>query len=672
MSLVNGIHHIEVHTVNLTAFLAFYRETLQAEAIGEGVPGSGRREAIVDVGGGGLLHVLEVDGSAEPVGREHLALKVASREALVEARQRLMARGCCDGRVKDFGSGRALPFHDEEGRRCELMWEFQPEAPIHAPRWLSGDDLEPRRQAQSRRAHLLRLLRDGLRPRRQNSLQPGRRGRAMNFAGAMITATVALGLAAPAASVDTGAHPALPLASIGSGNAAACPMTRTGEYPQSSPSAVGLDPTKLKGAIDYWTSEASETVKVFRHGCLVGQSGLDPITERAPRENWSHTKTVNSLIAGVAARQGLIKIDDPIGNYLPEGLGDAAHRAITIRQVLTMTTGLQMNWIRGLNLYTDISRAREALAMPFAHKPGEYFEYDQLTPSLVTYVVQQSLNRHRDGQDYQDFAQEELFNKLGIPRSAYWWQRDRSGNTLAYLHLFMRPLEFGRLGELMRRNGVYDGVRIIDQAYLQQLRTGTNANCSYGFMVWLNSCAAGQTQVSASVWKRRVIEPAGPIIASAPSDMYFSWGYHGQHTFVIPSLDMVITRTGDIEPDVVQNVPNDGGTGAAIGDFAAQGYFTFFHKLMASINDLTSIKAASIRNTSGVFDGAAPTVQIDLATFDPTEAVPASYLAVGPHSPQDCTVAGCVGDPNQGDVRWLSDVPRTAPGVLGRDRRPNG
>lgn len=73
--------------------------------------------------------------------------------------------------------------------------------------------------------------------------------------------------------------------------------------------------------------------------CLVGQSGTDPVLERVPRLNWSQTKTVSSLIAGVAEKQGLLNVDDPIGNYLPDGVGDAAHRAITIRSVLNMTTG---------------------------------------------------------------------------------------------------------------------------------------------------------------------------------------------------------------------------------------------------------------------------------------------------------------------------------------------
>ncbi|MGQ0842857.1 MAG: serine hydrolase domain-containing protein [Sporichthyaceae bacterium] len=499
------------------------------------------------------------------------------------------------------------------------------------------------------------------------------------LATAAATGLSLVALPGGSAQADTGELPALPLARTFAGDDAACAMTRTAEYPVSSPEAVGLDSAKLKAAVDYWTSENSETVKVFRNGCLVAESGRDPLLERIPRQNWSQTKTVNALVAGVAVRQGLIKVDAPIGDYLPEGLGDAAHRAIKVRHVLNMTTGLDMNWVRGLNFFGDISRPREAMAAPLVNTPGQYFWYDQTTPSLLTYVVQRALIKQRGGQDYQDFAQKEFFNKLGIPASAYWWQRDRSGNTLGYSQLFLRPLEFGRLGEVMRNNGVFQGERLIDSSYMKQLRVGSKANCGNGFMVWLNRCKAGEKQFDANLFARKQVEKPGAWITSAPSDMYLSFGYHGQHTFVIPSLGMVITRTGETAPDTVQNLPNDGAMGSQIGAPFGQGYFNFFTKLMSGVTNMTAAQKSLISNKDGVFDTEAPTLNVDWETFDPSVEGPGSYLALGSAAPTGCTVAGCEGETNGGNVRWMSDVPRTfagiAPAQVGTARiesRPNG
>ena len=88
-----------------------------------------------------------------------------------------------------------------------------------------------------------------------------------------VTGSALIALPGNDARADTGEHPVLPLARTFSGSDASCAMTRTAEYPVTSPDAVGLDAAKLKAAIDYWTSENSETVKVFRHGCLVAESG---------------------------------------------------------------------------------------------------------------------------------------------------------------------------------------------------------------------------------------------------------------------------------------------------------------------------------------------------------------------------------------------------------------
>jgi CubicO group peptidase (beta-lactamase class C family) len=208
---------------------------------------------------------------------------------------------------------------------------------------------------------------------------------------------------------------------------------------------------------------------------------------------------------------------------------------VTLRNLLQAPSGVEVNQVRGLNFYADQSRAREFFTMPIVHEPGTYYEYDQTATSVTSYVVQRAIWRHEPGLDFQDYAQRELFNQLGIPKSAYFWQRDRAGTTTAYSQLFLRPLETGRLGELIRTGGVYDHRRIISERYLREFRTAAKTNCSYGFLTFLNSCTPGQKQVDVSVPTRR--DPGGvPWVASALADMIFTDGI-GIRTFVIPSLD---------------------------------------------------------------------------------------------------------------------------------------
>jgi CubicO group peptidase (beta-lactamase class C family) len=364
------------------------------------------------------------------------------------------------------------------------------------------------------------------------------RGRFGALGAAVVAVLGVLAVPVPAAASDVRA----------AGVPVSCAMTRSEEYPRAEASSVGLDPVALRAAVDYWVQQGAENLKVFRRGCLVAEGALDAATDDVPRQNWSQTKTVSALIAGVAIRQGVLELDAPIGTYLPPGVGDAEHRAITIRHLLTMTSGLEFSQVEGFALSADLASPRDAMSMRLRHRPGEYFEYDQNAASLLNWTVANALERAGRG-DYLAFAQREFFTPLGIPSDAYMWQRDTSGTPMAHAGLVLRPVEFGRIGELLRAGGAFDGRRLIDARFLRLLGTGTRANCGYGFMVWLNGCAGRVRQVNASIGTRQEITPARPWIASAPPDMFYSWGAHGQHIFVIPSLDLVITRSGERSPD---------------------------------------------------------------------------------------------------------------------------
>lgn len=223
-------------------------------------------------------------------------------------------------------------------------------------------------------------------------------------------------------------------------------------------------------------------------------------------------------------------------------------------------------------------------------------------------------------------------------------------------------------------DGVYQGIRIINTSYMRELRTGAtdragrSVNCGYGYMVWLNSCERTGKQVNASVFQRREVSPTRPWIASAPRDMYYSWGLHGQHTFVIPSLDMVITRSGELPPDTLEGLTHLD-PDAPIAGTLKGGYFKFFRILMDSVNSMPA--DVDIAQPTGNYKWT-PTVDFDADSFIyPIDAPLGSYLGIGKEAPVGCTILACKDEPNDG-LKWVLDVPRVVPGIFGLDRRPNG
>ena len=152
-----------------------------------------------------------------------------------------------------------------------------------------------------------------------------------------------------------------------------------------------MDAAKLNDALDEGPQNLSLSVRVFRHGCLVAADPLEPTNRDTKFESWSMAKSVTSLMFGRAVELGLISPDDPVGSLLPEA--DREHGAITMRHLLTMTSGLHWNGLRDYNVFTGFDRVRDALTLGTDHKPGTYFEYAQSPVSLLAEAIGRSAGR---------------------------------------------------------------------------------------------------------------------------------------------------------------------------------------------------------------------------------------------------------------------------------------
>jgi CubicO group peptidase (beta-lactamase class C family) len=281
------------------------------------------------------------------------------------------------------------------------------------------------------------------------------------------------------------------------------------------------------------------------------------------------------------------------------------------------------------------------MAMPFDHAPGTSFTYAQSPLYVVSYAVERAT-----GVDFQEWMDQQILTPLGIPKSHWFWCRDRSGHSeVPGWCMWMDPIDFGRLGQLMLHEGVFRGQRLIDASYMRELRTGTAANGDYGLFTWLNH---NTHWVNGSLFKRR--EYYSQPITSAPEDMYFTWGYHGQHTFILPSLDMVITRSGNVTPD--EATLSDPGVWFTAGE-QKEAYYTFFKLMMESVKDRQMPPPP-------VFNGQ-PSADFDPGDWDnPNDLLGA--LQLGPQQPQGCTEAGCDQQfAYKGTVDWTGEIPRTGP-----------
>jgi CubicO group peptidase (beta-lactamase class C family) len=249
-------------------------------------------------------------------------------------------------------------------------------------------------------------------------------------------------------------------------------------------------------------------------------------------------KSVTALVFGRAMTLGLISPDDVVGGLVPEA--DAAHGKIRVEDLLTMTSGLKWNGLRDYNIFTMPDRIRDALTLEPVREPGTYFEYAQSPVSLLAEIVGRAA-----GEDVVTFAQRELMDPLGIEPGTWTWTRDRAGHAGGFYGVNMRPDDFGRLGDLMRRGGRWRGKALLSDEFVTRAITPSRTNGCYGWLIWVN---AAKPCVGPTISSR----PVSPTydFPTLPRDMYRFSGLFGQLVTVFPTQDVVVVRNGQ-DPGLV-------------------------------------------------------------------------------------------------------------------------
>jgi CubicO group peptidase (beta-lactamase class C family) len=235
----------------------------------------------------------------------------------------------------------------------------------------------------------------------------------------------------------------------------------------------------------------------------------------------SVTKSFTSAAVGVLVSDGALDLDTPVASLLPAAEGsDLATRGATVRHLLTMTSGLPAD---GLWELCEValhggSWIETMLGAPLRSAPGAEYAYNNGAVHLLSAIV-----GHVAGASLGTVAAQRLFGPLGIER--HEWPVDPDGNEMASGHLLMTPRDMAIMGLLFLRNGVWDGVQLIEAGYVNAA-TARQApgrprpeGVGYGFLWWVDD------------------------LASPPA--YFAGGHGGQYIYVVPALDLVVVTTAD-------------------------------------------------------------------------------------------------------------------------------
>jgi CubicO group peptidase (beta-lactamase class C family) len=111
---------------------------------------------------------------------------------------------------------------------------------------------------------------------------------------------------------------------------------------------------------------------------------------------------------------GLITLDDPLINYVPEFDTDPAKRAVTLRHLLTYTLDLDVPAMSSLILKGPDAIVEQIIRAPLKAVPGSAYRYNNAT-ALFTHLIVKRVT----GKTLDQFADEVLFDPLGMTRTTF-------------------------------------------------------------------------------------------------------------------------------------------------------------------------------------------------------------------------------------------------------------
>ena len=210
--------------------------------------------------------------------------------------------------------------------------------------------------------------------------------------------------------------------------------------------------------------------------------------------SFSVAKSMTSTLVGAAIRDGHIRsMDDKLTDYIPQMKG-SAYDVVTIRQLLTMTSGVQWNEDY-VDPNSDIARFNnhrpeegvDALVsymrrLPRAVPPGTRWHYSTGETNLVGILVSQATKKPLSA-----YLSEKIWGPAGMEQQATWLL-SKTGQEIGGCCIQAATRDFARFGQFILNGASVDGQSIVPHGWLAEATSARTAigqpGRGYGYQWW--------------------------------------------------------------------------------------------------------------------------------------------------------------------------------------------
>lgn len=293
--------------------------------------------------------------------------------------------------------------------------------------------------------------------------------------------------------------------SVAAGLAVALAMAGLARAQTEAPEPAG----PFQPAADYLRSCNGHALLVYRDGKLLFEDYFNDHKRDDPHRLASGTKSFVGVIAVMAVEDGLLKLDEKVADTLTEWQGDARKSQITIRQLLTLTSGIAGGEVGDVPSYQEAVRLAEA-----KFPPGGKFQYGPVPFQCFGELLRRKLEPRKE--TVEGYLKRRLLDPIGLKPSV--WRKDADGQPHLPSGALLTAREWAKFGLFVLNNGAWDGRQLVSEKLLTECFQGTKAHPAYGLTFWLNASD------------------------ERPRDLVMAAGAGRQKLYIVPSQRLLIVQ----------------------------------------------------------------------------------------------------------------------------------
>lgn len=279
---------------------------------------------------------------------------------------------------------------------------------------------------------------------------------------------------------------------------------------------------------EYLTHFCTTGFLVLHQGRIVYERYLQGTAAQDALLSASMSKTILSLLVGVAVAEGKLALGTTVRQVLPDFEG-SAFADDTVEDLLRMSAGVELHVAYEPGAVSD-NRATDPMVSPgqrmrrylrekTGRSPaGKTFHYNGAVTALLGLMLSQAT-----GMSNTAYLEDRIWSRIGAEGSGFWI-KNVHGEEGVQGQFAARLRDYARLGELVLEQGHAAGQQLVPAAWIVEMTTLRTDKPQpkgppfYGLHIWIPQAAGGRS---------------------------FFWGVGGQNIFVDPVAHLVIVHTGN-------------------------------------------------------------------------------------------------------------------------------